>query len=72
MAKKKDILGDVDKRLFMNELQTDIFELVRVASYALDSWSIRMSIEVASGITEERLEQLGARIELAAEKARRV
>lgn len=47
----------------MAELGNELFDLIRVARYALDSWPIRMSIEIASGIKEERLEKLGERIE---------
>lgn len=63
MSKKPDIDETVDRKKLLVALTPELYDILRVARYTLDSWPMRMSIEIASGMTEERLETLAAKIE---------
>jgi hypothetical protein len=58
-------LRNCDRAKLINHLGSDLLPLLEVARATLDSWPMRMRVEIATKLTEERLERLQASLEVA-------
>jgi hypothetical protein len=62
-------LSSINKHKLLSLLDFEIIALLEVARHTLDSWPMRMSVEVKSGMTEGKLEALRDTLEAAVEHA---
>ena len=60
-------LSSLNKQKLLSLLDFEIIALLEVARYTLDSWPMRMNVEVKSGMTEGKLEALRDALEAAVE-----
>lgn len=51
-------LRTLNKTKLLTLLDTEVVTLLEIARITLDSWSMRMQIELKTGMTESRLEDL--------------
>ena len=58
-------LKSCDKEKLVAHLGSSLLPLLEVARVALDSWPIRMKVEIVTRVPEETLERLGALLDVA-------
>lgn len=58
-------LRTCDKEKLVTHLGSELLALLEVARVTLDSWPMRMKVEIVTRMSEERLERLGDLLDVA-------